>query len=72
MLENRVPFDVAFELHGTPQMHGTHELAELFEQVRAAAAMSQESLDREFVKRMNDPFLSPRRSPDRPRSTPSG
>jgi len=53
MIEDNVPFDVGFELHGTLQAIRTHELSELIEQVRVAATMSQETLDRDFIKRKN-------------------
>lgn len=57
MLENNVPFDIAFELHGTLQTIRTHELAELIEMLRSAAAVSQEDLYRDFTRRKRDPIL---------------
>jgi hypothetical protein len=54
MLENDVPIDVGFELHGTLQTIRTHELSELIELVKVAATVSQEDLDRDFIRRKNE------------------
>lgn len=54
MLENDVPFDVGFELHGTLQTLRTHELSELIESVKVAATVSQEDLGRDFIRRKNE------------------
>lgn len=51
MLEGDVPFDVGFDLHGRLQRIRRDELAGLLEQVREAASVSQEDLDRTFVQR---------------------